>query len=336
MAIAGTPEISLRPERAETSRLTWAFAVSLALHLTIGGIYYAGHEFGWWKNIRWPDWLKSPRMLTELLQKTQPQPEERQIEVPLVFVEVSPEQSTPQVPQKTPFYSDKNSVAANPKPDDAEVPKIDGKQTDMVKTEDVPRTKAFPLNPTPANPPPVEIDKDEHPEAKLKPTYTPGDLALAKPADKDRKDDGQSDQVRPRTLKEARAQLPAGSQLPGPKMKQKGGVPHRGNVSLDVQGSPFGDYDARLIYAVQTRWDSLLESRQFAGEQTGKVTIRFRLNSDGTINQVNETQSTVDSVLSLLCRMAIEQPAPYEPWPSELRHKIAENYRELTFTFIYY
>ena len=41
-------------------------------------------------------------------------------------------------------------------------------------------------------------------------------------------------------------------------------------------------------------------------------------------------------VLTLLCRMAIEHPAPYDPWPSELRHKIAENYRELTFTFFYY
>jgi hypothetical protein len=333
MAIAGTPEISLRPERAETSRLTWAFAISLALHLTSVGIYYAGHEFGWWKNLQWPDWLKPPRKLTELFQKPQAEPEEHKIEVPLVFVEVTPEQSTPDVPQKTPFYSDKNSIAANPNPKDADVPKIDGKQTDMVKTEDVPRQKVFPLSPTP---PSVEIDKEPLPELKPKATYTPGDLAMAKPAETERKDDGQSDQVRPRTIKEARARLPAASQLPGPKLKQDGGVHRRGNVRLDVQGSPFGDYDARLIYAVQKCWDDLLESRQFAGEQTGKVTIHFRLYSDGTIQQVTESESTVDSVLTLLCRMAIEHPAPYDPWPSELRHKIAENYRELKFTFFYY
>jgi hypothetical protein len=336
MAIAGTPEIPLRSERAETSRLTWAFAISLALHLMSGGIYYAGQEYGWWKNLHWPEWLRASKMLAELLQKPQPKPEEREIEVPLVFVEVTPEQATPEIPQKTPYYSDKNSVAASPKPKDEDVPKIDGKQTDMVKIEDVPRQKAFPLNPTPPNPPPEEKDKDQHPETKLKSTYTPGDLALAKPADKERKDDGQDDQVRPRSLKEARARLPAASQLPGPKMKQSGGVHRQGNVRLNVQSSLFGDYDARLIYAVQRCWDDLLESRQFAGEQTGKVTIRFRLYSDGTIQQVTETESTVDSVLTLLCRMAIEHPAPYDPWPSELQHKIAENYRELTFTFIYY
>jgi hypothetical protein len=333
MAIAGTPEISLRSEEAETSRLTWAFVISLALHLMFGGIYYAGHEYGWWKNLHWPDWLKSAKMLTELFQKPQPQPEERQIEVPLVFVEVTPAQATTDVPKETKYYSDKNSIAANPDPKDSDVPKIDGKQTEMVKTEDVPRQKVFPLNPTPS---PVEIDKEEHPQTKPKASFTLGDLALAKPEDKERKDEGQSDQVRPRTLKEARALLPPGSQLPGPKMKQDGGVRHQGKVRLDVQGSPFGDYDWRLIRAVQNCWDSLLESRQFAGEQTGKVTIRFRLNSDGTVSQVNETQSTVDSVLSLLCRMAIEHPAPYEPWPNDMRHKIGENYRELTFTFYYY
>jgi len=333
MAIAGTPEISLRSEEAETSRLTWAFVISLALHLMFGGIYYAGHEYGWWKNLHWPDWLKSAKMLTELFQKPQPQPEERQIEVPLVFVEVTPAQATTEVPKETKYYSDKNSIAANPDPKDSDVPKIDGKQTEMVKTEDVPRQKVFPLNPTP---PPVEIDKEEHPETKPKASFTLGDLALAKPEDRERKDEGQADQIRPRTLKEARALLPPGSQLPGPKMKQDGGVRHQGKVRLDVQGSPFGDYDWRLIRAVQNCWDSLLESRQFAGEQTGKVTIRFRLNSDGTVSQVNETQSTVDSVLSLLCRMAIEHPAPYEPWPNDMRHKIGENYRELTFTFYYY
>lgn len=336
MAIARTPEISLRLEQAETSRLTWAFTFSLALHLLIAGLYYVGHEYGWWQNLHWPAWLKSPRMLSELFQKPQPKAQEQQIEVPLVFVEVTPAQATTEAPKDTKFYSDKNSTAANPDPTkDLDVPKIEGKQTDMVKTEDVPRSKAFPLNPTPPSEK-TEKAQEAQPEAKPKSTFTPGDLALAKPEQIERKDDGKAEQVRPRTIKDALAMLPPGSQLPGKKMQQEGGVRHRGNVRLDVQGSPFGDYDGRLIYAVQRCWDGLLESRNYAGEQTGKVTIHFRLHSDGTISQVTETQSTVDSVLSLLCRMAIEHPAPYEPWPSEMRHKIGESYRDLTFTFFYY
>jgi len=323
----------LRLEEAETSRLTWAFVISLILHLVIGGTYYVGHEYGWWQNLRLPAWVKSSKLLAELFQKPKPQPEERQLEVPLVFVEVSPDQAAADAPEKTKFYSNKNSLAANPKPDDSEVPKIDGKQTEMVKTEDVPRQKAFPLNPTP---PQEETAKEEQLEPKAKAEFTPGDLALAKPEDMQRKNNGKADEERPRTLQEARARLAPGSQLPGRKMKQDGGVPRRGNVSLDVQGSPFGDYDWKLITAVQRAWDSMLASRNFAGEQTGKVTIRFRLHPDGTISQVTETQSTVDTILSLLCQRAIESPAPYEPWPNDMRHKIGENYRELTFTFLYY
>src|SRR5215471_16039049 len=135
MAIARTSELSMRWDEAETSRLTRALIFSLALHLLVGGTYYLGREFGWWKNLHWPAWVKSAKMLTELFQKPQPKPEEqRQIEVPLVFVEVTPEQATTETPKDTKFYSNKNSIAANPKPDDSELPKIDGKQTDMVKT----------------------------------------------------------------------------------------------------------------------------------------------------------------------------------------------------------
>jgi len=203
----------------------------------------------------------------------------------------------------------------------------------MAKTEDIPRSKAFPLNPSVPNDQ-VEKAKENQPQENPKPIFTPGDFLIAKPEAIEHKTEGNAE--RPRTLAQARALQPPGSQLPGKKMKQDGSVRHQGNIALDVQGSPFGDYDGRLIYAVQRSWDSLLESRQYAGEQTGKVTIHFRLHSDGTISQVTETQSSVDSVLTLLCRMAIEHPAPYEPWPTELRHKIAENYRELTFTFFYY
>jgi hypothetical protein len=278
MAIATTPETSLRLEDAETSRLSWAFIVSLALHLLIAGTYYVGHEYGWWKNLHWPGWVKS-RMLTELFQKPKEQPQEQQqIEVPLVFVDVSPAQATTEAPKQTPYYSSKNSIAANPEPAvDSNVPKIDGKQTDMVKTEDVPRSKAFPLNPSVPNDQ-TEKAKENEPQENPKPIFTPGDFLIAKPEVIEHKNDGNVE--RPRTLAQARAQLPAGSQLPGPKMKQDGSVRHQGNVALDVQGSPFGDYDGRLIYAVQRSWDSLLESRQYAGEQTGKVTIHFRLHSD--------------------------------------------------------
>jgi membrane protein involved in colicin uptake len=118
-------------------------------------------------------------------------------------------------------------------------------------------------------------------------------------------------------------------------MKQEGGTPKRGNVSLDVKGSEFGDYDAKLIYAVQRHWIDLLDNQNYAGERTGKVVIQFHLNSDGTISELTEVESSVDYILTLLCQKAIKEPAPYDPWPQQMRHKIGESYRELKFTFIY-
>src|SRR5689334_17649717 len=246
MAIARTPELSLRLEQAETSRLTLAFTFSLALHLFVVGLYFVGHEYGWWKNLHWPAWVKSAKMLSKLFEKPHPQPKKQhQIEVPLVFVEVNPAQATTEVPKETPYYSSKNSIAANPEPTvDSNVPKIDGTQTDMAKTEDIPRSKAFPLNPSVPNDQ-VEKAKENQPQENPKPIFTPGDFLIAKPEAIEHKTEGNAE--RPRTLAQARALQPPGSQLPGKKMKQDGSVRHQGNIALDVQGSPFGDYDGRLI-----------------------------------------------------------------------------------------
>ena len=67
-----------------------------------------------------------------------------------MFVNVSPAQATAEPPKDAKFYSDKNSRAANPDADKiTDIPKIDGKQTEFVKTEDIPRKKFTPLQPSP-------------------------------------------------------------------------------------------------------------------------------------------------------------------------------------------
>src|ERR1043166_8174896 len=171
MSAAGMPNWSLRVERAESSRLAWAFTISVALHLLTFVSYETGKRLGWWKNWHWPPWLQSAKMLTEMLKKkenTQP-PQQRQ-EVPLMFVDVSPAQATPEPPKTTPYYSDKNSRAANPEPNaDTEVPKITGQQTQIVRTEDVPRTRAFPLHPPFPRRPPKRRKRKPNPRRPTRP-----------------------------------------------------------------------------------------------------------------------------------------------------------------------
>jgi len=115
MSIAGVTRWSLRLERAETSRLAWAFAISLACHLVVFGTYQTGQKYHLWQNLHWPTWLQPPKFLTALLKKQEPPPPPRpQQDTPLMFVNVNPAQATPEAPKNAKFYSDKNSRAANP------------------------------------------------------------------------------------------------------------------------------------------------------------------------------------------------------------------------------
>jgi hypothetical protein len=120
-------------------------------------------------------------------------------------------------------------------------------------------------------------------------------------------------------------------------MQQSGGVRHAALVpSLDVRATPFGAYDAAFIQAVTQRWYDLLDSRQFARDRTGKVVLRFHLNYDGRVSDMEVEQNTVGDLLSYVCQKAVTDPAPYAQWPTDMRAMVGLDYREITFTFYYY
>jgi hypothetical protein len=336
MSIAGTPRWSLRLEQAEVSRLAWAFALSLALHALVYGGYHTGNKYHLWQNLHWPEWLRPPKFLTELIvpKKSTPPPPQQQ-DYPLMFVNVSPAQAAAEPPKDAKFYSDKNSRAANP---DAEViteiPKIDGKQTEVVKTEDVPREKFVPLQPSR----PAQSPQEAQPEIKPKPAYTPGDLTMAKPSPTPRTADGDANEAkpaRPRYVSQALAQL-QNNRPPGEKIKQEGGVSRRNEIaSLDTKATPFGAYDAALVDAISHRWWTLLDERTYASDSRGKVVLQFRLHHDGRVTDMNMADNTAGEVLGLICQKAVLDPAPFAAWPSDMRRTLGET-RNIQFTFHYY
>jgi TonB family protein len=228
-------------------------------------------------------------------------------------------QPAAEAPQNTKYYSSQNSRAAGPTKGDKDVPQLNGKQTEVVKTENVPRPDFNKLQPAaPA------------PQQKLQPAVRPGDLTLGKPENSQ-----QQEQPRPRTVSKALAQQ--AHQLPGQQMKQEGGTRRAALMSsLDVKATPFGAYDAAFIEAVTQRWYDLLDSRQFSMDRSGKVTLRFHLNYDGSITDMQVLENTVGDVLDYVCQKAVTDPAPFAPWPADMRRIIGENYREITFTFYYY
>ncbi len=336
-----------------------ALVVSLLGHVLLFGVAEVGSRFGWWSAARMPAWLKAsmpaaPKIKPPTVNRSTTPNEP--IEMPLLFVDVSASQVTPDAPKNAKYYASQNSRAANPDVKiESYTPNISGKKTPTIKATETSREKTFPLQPaaqpkvaskpvektvTPANP-----SKDEKTLAPPKPqgASKPGDMAKAKPADSPTvgedlnkrlgAPEAEPMQERPRTLAEAKARMnPA---LAGDRTKQDGGVKRRGAAALDAKGTQFGRYDAAFIAAVQNRWYDLIDERGPTASSNGKVVVMFSLFKDGTIRGARIVESTVDTIMTHLCQRAIEDPAPYETWPSDMLRMIGSNSRELTFTFYY-
>ncbi len=373
MSAVGTPELTIRLERVESSRLAWAFAISVAVHLLVYGVYEGGRRTHLWERMHLPSWLTAPRALTQLfvkaptpkelakLEKERQEEEKRWEKPPLMFIDVSSAQATPEPPKKAQFYAARNSLAANPDTTvPSSIPKIDGKQREVAKTEDVPRTQMFPLRPAPPKPavkpaltppkPPPEPAKATKPEpvketkpdpvaeAKLKAAMAAGNMVMGRPEEAPRKGQDKAEvphKKRFRRLQDLAPEVLMAA-LAGDKMKQEGGVQRRDLISsVDAIASPFGEYDEAMIAAVQKRWYELLDEDSFAGDRTGKVTLRFHLNADGSVSEMVLKDYTVNLTLALICQSAVRDPAPFAPWPTAMRKEIGASYREVTFVFYY-
>jgi outer membrane biosynthesis protein TonB len=346
MSVAALPHASLRQERAESSRLAWAFTISIVLHLVIFGGYETGKKLDWWQNAHWPHWLSPVKKLAEALKKKEALQPLEPTEPPLLFVDVNPANASLAPPEKATHYSSVNSLAANPDIDkESNLPKITGVQKHMQQTEDVPRAKPVPLQPAPA--PPLAAPKEpqsneaesKEPESKEqskpKPAEPPGDLAMAKPELKPTKDPGEAPHRRPLRISEALARQQQTSQVVGQKMKEEGGVRRKLETSLfDTEATPLGAYDRVLIDAIRNRWYGLLDERNYAAENRGKVVLQFILHPDGRVTDMTISENSAGEVLGYICEKAVIDPAPYPPWPIEMRRMIPDN-RQITFTFYY-
>ena len=347
-----------------------AFALSLLFHALLFVTLEVGFQTGLWNmTFLFPKRQiqidpRLARLMAEAQKRKQQQQEQ---EMPLVFLDVDPSQATAEAPKDAKFYSALNSRAANPDTTlDTPLPKVDGKQERVPQTLNRGRPEPQPLQPLPSptpppqpqvaetkepEPAPPEPKPEPEPQPKPQPTVRPGDLAMAKPADKPIETErpksserGQRDErververpnpapQRIRRLADARLQ----KGISGEKMRQPGGVKRFAlDSSFDVRATPFGTYDAAIIEAIRKRWYDLLENRDFAANYSGKVVVEFRLNSDGRVTDMKVNENDVTEILALFCQRAVQDPAPFAPWPADLRRLVGKEYRDVRFTFYY-
>ena len=290
--------------------LAAAFAISLVIHLTLFGTWRVGKHFGWWNHQA--TWLLNLNKKRAVKVRAQQMAQQQPRETSLTFVEVDPSVVTAEAPKDTKFYGVANAKATAPDANiEAEKPKVDGKQTEVPKTEDTPRFNPQPLQPS--------AGAANSPKGVEQPKADPGDTITIPSKEK------------PRTLAAAKQQ----KNIVGEKVKQDGGAKRRGVISHDVAVTPFSAYDAAFIQAVQKRWFDILDNTSFT-QRPGKVVLEFRLKYDGTIIEMRQSHTEVGEVLGLICQKAVLDPAPYAPWPRDMRATFTQGYRDVRFTFIYY
>ncbi|MBI2948882.1 MAG: hypothetical protein HYY23_14675 [Verrucomicrobia bacterium] len=345
-------ELNIRWPRLASNPIARALGLSLAFHFIFFFMVELGFRLGLWNS--------SLFNLITLSQRTSADPRleakkradaEKQEVVPIVFIEVDPAQASQVAPKESQYYSTRNSLAGNPDTRiDSAVPKISGAQDRVPSTMTKPRSEPMPLQPAPsvartAEAPPPESKPNETPrqesQAETKSAPRPGDLAMARPADRpvltpkpSFSDAAESapNRPKPRRLAQVRNQQ---SGLVSEKMKQEGGMRRYSIEGLNVKATPFASYDQAIIEAIQNHWFNLLDDRNFVGNDTGKVVLTFRLNSDGSVTQMGVAESTVNDILEIICRKAVQEPAPFGPWPADMRRLIGADYREVRFTFYY-
>ncbi|HZV34434.1 MAG TPA: energy transducer TonB [Verrucomicrobiae bacterium] len=343
MSVSRLNDRTLRPAN---HLLAWAFVAAIGIHILLYCFLVVAMLLGVLSKTLMHSWTASTKQTLAELQKAkknQPPPQMQQ-QPPLLFVEVDPTVATQEAPKNATHYSSRNSFAGNPDIKiDSSLPNINGTQTHVTKTEDAERSKPVPLRPSAPKTPPAQEQAAE--EAKAKPKGGPkvGDLAMTKPAPKP--GDGQAENEtaeakipehkHPHTLLEAMQQQPP-TAIPGQKMREEGGVHrHLETSAFDTIATPFGEYDRELIDAITTHWWDLLDRKEFSQDRTGKVTVQFTLRADGRVTDVHVVRSDVGDLLASVCELAITDPAPYAPWPGDMRRFYAKDSLDITFTFWY-
>jgi outer membrane biosynthesis protein TonB len=317
-----------------------AFVISIVLHVMALLVVESGRKIGLWETRAVPKWVLDAARVTP------PTMANSQTNEPSVlqFIEVDPAQATEE-PKDAKLYSTDNTRAANPDTTlDTDRPKIDGTQKNVPKTRDTAKANAAPEPPPQPQAPPPKPQKRDTMQPNTKPVEQaeaepPGDTKqnTLTPEEKAQRDltldRPPPPKPRARTLAQAREQKGI---VEGQKMQQSGGVKRFAiEMDQDVKASPFGSYDAMFIAAVQSRWYQLLEQRNYVFDHSGKVVIVFRLYKDGRVMQMKVAENQVNNTLAEACQRAILDPAPYAPFPADLRRLLGADYREVRFTFHY-
>lgn len=119
-----------------------------------------------------------------------------------------------------------------------------------------------------------------------------------------------------------------------PIRKSESSVPRLGKISMDIQGSEFGEYEQRLLEAISYRWQ-LLSHRFENLPPAGEVVIRYIISKDGTISGLEIANNTTSYEAAMICSDAILSQSPQPEWSDDMVAKVG-NKKQMMIKFLYY
>ena len=126
--------------------------------------------------------------------------------------------------------------------------------------------------------------------------------------------------------------------IPGERMQLDGSTREQQLLSsFNTEGTIWGSYDAKFIAIIKSQWYHFLDQHPEAFNWAGRVVVRFRLQHDGRITDLEVVENTSGEIQAYGAQRAIvrDLAQPYDPWPPSARRMTDKDYRELRFTFYY-
>ena len=144
----------------------------------------------------------------------------------------------------------------------------------------------------------------------------------------DANNQNQTPQKRPRLSREL---------IHGPLMKSITSAPRVGTVAVECRLHPYGVYIQKMMQSIEEQWNQLARgSIQYLQRDRlpGKVTWRFTLVANGSIQNLSRIDNGVESLPSDLCRQAIASRVPFGPWSDKMIEDFGKS-DEVTISFLY-
>ncbi len=103
----------------------------------------------------------------------------------------------------------------------------------------------------------------------------------------------------------------------GPLMRSEGSASRRGALAIDSTFSQFGEYEQQFYAAVQAVWYQEIDFFQPI-DTSARVVVQFRIQSDGTVDEVKILHSTAGEVGTWICQLALTKRSPFRKWTEEM------------------